>query len=145
MKKDYINGFSMTREDEVCKNPGLVPYPHHRGSPIIRPQKIEAPIEKVELAANQKLEILRRQADHIMEEANNIMENVELTKEIYSYEIRFEPSVGDVYYAYEREDGTKSLSLMGNHQWDCTKYNLKFLFAVTFLADETWSIQDEEL
>jgi hypothetical protein len=105
---------------------------------------IKNPVPRVELVANQKLELLRGQAEKIMEQANEIFDNVAFTKEIYGYGFRFDPIADQVYYIYERENGERFVSLIAPKEWG-KGYTLKHIYSAKFCIDDTWEKVDEEL
>ena len=47
-------------------------------------------------------------------------------------EISFEAKIGETYFEYEREDGTRFLSIITPSEWDFNKYHLKFIGKVVW-------------
>jgi|TARA_Y100000310_G_scaffold329460_1_gene399359 hypothetical protein len=131
-------------KDNVCDSPGLIPYPHHRGSQIIKPDLIKNPIAKIELVANQKLELLREQAEQIMKQAKKVLDNVSFTKEMYDYGLRFEPVIDHIYHVYERENEERFVSLIAPSEWGA-RFKGKHVYSARFCPDDTWEKTDEEL
>ena len=106
------------------------------------PALIKNPIHGVELSANQKIEILREQIELIIQQAKKIMDRVEFTKEIYSYNVRFDPVIGHTYYIYERNNKERFVSLISPKEWG-SKYNFKHVHTAKFCADDTWEKIDD--
>tara|TARA_R110002020_G_scaffold429640_1_gene639275 strand:- start:83 stop:493 length:411 start_codon:yes stop_codon:yes gene_type:complete len=124
---------------------GLIPYPHHRGSQVIRKEDFEPPIIRIEVSNNEKLKILKRQADLIVSQIEEIMENENFTKEVYSYEIRFEPVIGGVYHVYERVAGDRTLSIISPSEYgNLDNYKLNYIMSVKLRADDTWEKVDDK-
>ena len=119
---------------------GLIPYPHHRGSQVIRREDFEAPIVKIEVGNNEKLKILKKQADLIVSQVEGIMRNEQFTKEVYSYDMRFEPITGQTYHVYEKRGlGERCLSILSPSEYrDLDKYNLDYIMSVKLRADDSW-------
>lgn len=122
---------------------GLIPYAHHRGSQLIRKEDFEPPILKIEVGNNEKLKILKKQADLIVSQVEEIMRNEQFTKEVYSYDMRFEPITGQTYHIYEkRGSGGRSLSILSPSEYgDLDKYNLDYIMSVKLRADDSWEEQ----
>lgn len=105
---------------------------------------IKNPVPRVELVANQKLELLKEQAEQIMKQAKKILDNVSFTKEMYDYGLRFEPVIDHIYHVYEREDEERFVSLIAPSEWG-SRYNFKHVYSARFCPDDTWEKIDEEL
>ena len=47
-------------------------------------------------------------------------------------EIRFTPKNGETYFEYEREDGSRFLSIIGWDEWNLDNYKLEFIQRVVW-------------
>lgn len=121
----------------------LSPIPLHIGSPIIKAEdknKIRAnAVEAMHHYAHQEMEMLRKQADLIMQQVRDIENRLKISEHIYQSEMRFTPVIGQMYHLYEHEAHFK-LSLIGPDEWGSGKQPGKFLASVKLLGDHSWDI-----
>ncbi len=143
MQKKIINPID---KDKVAENPGLLPYAHTVGSPVIKPidkgrvkgRAMSAMMEQTQ----RQLKQLYKQMETLAEQAKELQKRVEISEKIYLADINFEPLIGHTYHLYERKDGTHILSLISPEEWGNNK-SLKFLNSVKLLSDHTWEVLDE--
>ncbi len=125
----------------------LAPVPLHVASAAIKPVdkgKIKSvALETVEKQANQQINMLKKQAELIMQQVREIEERVRIAAEIYAADISFEPVIGHTYHLYER-NGKRSLSLVGPKEWGRSKTAGQFIATVKLMADRTWEVLDVE-
>lgn len=134
-------------KDKITEIPGLLPYAHHVGSGLIRPEDIgkikgramSAMVEQT----NMQLKQIYEQMKLLSEQARSIRKRFEISKEIYQAAIHFEPVIGQIYYLYERQDGSKVLSLIGPNQWGRKMPFCRYVASVKLLADHTWEVIEE--
>lgn len=121
----------------------LSPVPLHVASAAIRPVdkgKIKSvALETVEKQANQQINMLKKQAELIMQQVREIEERVKVAAEIYAADISFEPVIGHTYHLYDR-DGKRSLSMIGPKEWGRSKTAGQFVATVKLMADRTWEV-----
>ncbi len=121
---------------------GLSEVPMHVGSAMIRPEdrgKIKAvALQSAQNQAQQQMAMLKRQAEALMEEARRIEERLRLSAQIFEADVNFTPVVGQIYHLYNRESGSKFLSLIGPRQWGERTKPLEHLGTFRYLADSTW-------
>ncbi len=121
---------------------GLSEVPMHVGSAMIRPEdrgKIKAvALQSAQNQAQQQMAMLKRQAEALMEEARRIEERLRLSAQIFEADVNFTPVVGQIYHLYNRESGSKFLSLIGPRQWGERSKPLEHLGTFRYLADSTW-------
>lgn len=121
----------------------LSPVPLRVNSPIIKPEnsaKMKAiAVQTMEYQAQQQLEILRRQANVILEEIRNIENRISISNIIYSAEMKFKPLIGKIYYLYEK-DGKHTVSMISEIEWGKNMPFDKYVNSITLLADYTWQI-----
>ncbi len=121
----------------------LAPLATHVASPIIRPVdkgKIRSiALETVAQQADQQISMLRKQAELLMQQAKEIENRVKVSEEIYAADMNFEPVIGQLYHLYERDNGTRLLSMLSPEDWG---KSLKFTFIATvrLLGDRSWDV-----
>ncbi len=76
----------------------FAPIPLHVSSPAIKPEdrkliKAQA-VEAMHLKAQQQIDLLKRQAALIMEQARELEDRVLISQQIYEATMRFSPSMG---------------------------------------------------
>jgi predicted transcriptional regulator len=121
----------------------LSPVPIRVNSPVIKPEnsgKMNAiAVQTMEYQAQQQLEILRRQANVILDEIRSIENRIQISHLIYSAELKFKPLIGMTYYLYEK-DGKYAVSMISEIEWGNNMPFDKFTNSITLLADLTWQI-----
>lgn len=121
----------------------LSPVPLSVSSPVIKPENRNqiktTAVESMQLQAAQQIEILRRQAQAIVDEIRKIEMRLEVSYEIYEAEIKFKPVVGKTYFLYEKHD-KKILSLIGPDEWGKNMPFDAFKAEVKLLANHTWEV-----
>jgi len=131
-------------KDKVAENPGLIAYPHHIGSIVVRPEDV-GKLKSRALSAMQEqtqaqLEQIKKQVELLMDQATQIQKRVEISEKIYSASMSFEPFVGNVYHLYQRDEAYV-LMLIGEDEWGRSRpSNLIFISSVRLLSDHTWEI-----
>jgi hypothetical protein len=90
--------------------------------------------------AQQQIDMLRKQAALLIQQAKDIERRLEVSHSIYQANINFEPVVGGVYHLYQKEDGTQVLSMVAPYEWGKTMPFAEFLNTVRLLADKTWDV-----
>lgn len=133
---------NIPESDDSAVRWGLSEIPMHVGSALIRPEdrgKIRAvALESAENQARQQMAMLRRQAEALMEEARRIEERLLLSVQIFQADVNFTPVVGQIYHLYQRETGSKFLSLIAPTKWGSRANTLEHLGTFQYLADSTW-------
>ena len=46
--------------------------------------------------------------------------------------VAFDTKVGETYFEYERQDGSRFLSIIGWDEWNLEQYNLEFIRSVVW-------------
>lgn len=134
-------------EDKITENPHNLPYAHNVGSAIIFPDdkdriKTNAMSAMVE-QTNVQMKQIYDQMELLISQANSLKERVELSEEIYGAEMGFKPLTGHTYHLYEKEDGSKVLSMIGPNEWarGC-KYE-HYVATARLMGDHTWDIVEK--
>ena len=140
-KEDFVNPID---KDKITENPSTLPYAHHSGSALIKPEdqgKLKSrALNAMEHQTDMQLNQIYEQMQLLANQAKVLNDRKAISHFIYSAEIRFEPLINHVYHLYKRENTTYSLSLVGPTNWGKTKQNLTFVATVRLLADHTWDI-----
>jgi hypothetical protein len=132
-------------KDKVAENPGLLPYAHHVGSALIRPEdrgkiKSRALTAMYEQTESQYRN-LQEQMTLLVRQADQLRQRVEISEQIYSSELRFEPIVGHIYHVYLGHDGKSHLSMIAPLEWGRSGSPFaEFTASVRLMADHTWEI-----
>ncbi len=132
------------KEEYYTGLPSFAPIPLNISSPSIRPEdrrliKAQA-VEAMHLKAQQQINLLKRQAALIMEQAKELEDRVLISQQIYEATMRFAPTMGMTYHLYKRMDGEVLLSLVSPAEWG-QRFPFKYFVAtVKLLADHTWDI-----
>lgn len=131
-------------KDKTTDIPGLIQYPHHIGSLVIKPEdagKIKSrALSAMYEQTGSQLNQIQKQVELLLAQANEIKQRLEISEKIYQAEFRFEPIIGKEYHLYESE-GVYRLMLIGPLEWGrSAKRNLNFIATVKLLHDHTWTI-----
>lgn len=126
------------------------PVPLTVNSPAIKPidkNKLQAnAVEAMHMQAHQQIDMLRRQAELIMQQVKEIEDRLRISELIYQSELRFKPVLGQVYYLYEKnEKGNFLLSMIAPEEWGRSKSFSRYLSTVRLLSDSTWDILDKNI
>jgi hypothetical protein len=144
MPEDFINPID---PEKITENPHSLPYAHHAGSALIKPEdqgKIKGrALSAMEHQTDMQLNQLYEQMQLLAEQAKKLNDRKKISEFIYTAEMRFEPLINHLYYLYQKENATYLLSLIGPNEWGKSLNNYKFVAAVKLLADHTWDILDK--
>ena len=96
--------------------------------------------EAMQHQAQQQIDMLRKQAALLIQQAKDIEKCLEVSHSIYRANINFEPVVGGVYHLYQKDDGSQVLSMVAPYEWGKSMPFAEFLHTVRLLADKTWDV-----
>lgn len=136
-------------KDKVTETPGLLPYAHHSGSALIKPED-KGRIRGNAMTAmydqtDRQLEQLRKQMETLMNQAKALGDRVSVSEMIYQADIPFQPVIHHTYYLYQRKrDGRHILSLIAPQEWGKNP-PYEHLASVRLLGDHTWEVLEGEL
>jgi hypothetical protein len=135
--------------DKVSENPGLISFPHHLGSAVIKPED-KGKIKGRAMAAmkeqtERQMAQLYGQMKVLADQANQIKERVKISETIYQSQINFEPVIGHIYYLYKRDDHHHVLSMIGPEEWGKDMPYKHYLAMVRLLSDHTWEVIESNL
>jgi hypothetical protein len=144
MSEEFINPID---PDKITETPGTLPYAHHTGSAMVKPEDqgklkgraLSAMEHQTDLQMNQIFEQMKLLSD----QANKLQDRKRISEYIYQAEMRFEPLINHVYYLYEKENGGYLLSLIGQNDWGRSKISFSYVATTRLLADHTWDVLDK--
>lgn len=137
------NQRSYTNVEYYHKQMNVLPYSASVAGALIKPNE-EGMIRHKALTAmeeqtNMQLEQIRKQIELLALQAQEIQKRKELSVLVYDAKLNFSPVIGQLYYVYERNDGSHLLSLVSPREWGGGAGPFKrFVAAVKLLADHTW-------
>lgn len=128
----------------ATQNQGLSPVPLHVGSAPIKPEDrrlLQAnAVEAMHVHANEQVDMLRKQAELILQQAREVEERVRISEQIYLAEIRFTPRILGTYYLYEKKDHNRLLSMVAPAEWGRRMPWKSHIATVRLLGDHTWEV-----
>jgi hypothetical protein len=135
-------GASYTNTEIYHKQLSVLPYSASVSGAVIKATE-EGVIKHKALTAmeeqtNMQLEQIRKQIELLALQAQEIQKRKDLSMTIYEAKLSFKPNIGQVYYLYEKNDGSHLLSLVSPKEWGISGPFKKFVAAVQLLADHTW-------
>ena len=131
-------------KDKITETPGSLPYAHHTGSAIVKPEdqgKLKGrALSAMEHQTDMQLHQIYEQMQLLAEQAKKLQARKTISERIYGAEMRFEPLINHVYFLYEKDSGDQLLSLIAPEQWGRSGKEFTFVAEVRLLADHTWDI-----
>lgn len=150
INKEEENFINPIDKDKTAENPGLISFPHHLGSAVIRPED-EGKIKSRALTAmrdqtRKQLDQIRKQAELLQQQAREITARMEISEKIYMADMSFEPFVGHVYHLYYHTVHNKyKMMFIGPEEWgNKAPKHLEFVASVKLLSDYTWEILNQK-
>jgi len=139
-----VNMINPIDKDKVAENPNIIPYPHHVGSIVVKPEDVgklkSRALTAMHEQTNRQLAQIQKQAALLAQQANELKSRVEISEKIYTADISFEPFVGHVYHLYKKGEEYR-LMMIAEDEWGRSKReNLEYISAVKLLSDHTWEI-----
>jgi predicted transcriptional regulator len=133
--------------DKITETPSTLPYAHHVGSALIRPDDLKGlrskALSSMEEQTEMQLDQIREQIDLLAKQAQKLVQRRQASFDVYRAKIGFEPLIGKTYYLYERKDGSTLLSMISPDSWRKMPFE-QFLNAVKLLADHTWEVVEQK-
>ena len=131
-------------KDKITENPGLIPYPHHIGSPSFKPMnkgdaKSKA-LTSMREQANLQLDQLKEQMELLANQAKKLENRVLISEKIYQADTSFEPVVNSIYYLYARDENDFVLSMVAPDEWGRKIPFTHYVASVRLLGDHTWDV-----
>ncbi len=129
-------------KEKVADLPSLMEYAHSVGGFSIVPTN-EGHIKGVAMQAmkeqtEEQLHIIYDQMKLLAKQVQDIKKRVEVSEMIYGAEMSFQPVIGKRYFLYERENGSRFLSLISPKEWGDKMNDKKCLSEIQLMSDHTW-------
>ena len=136
------DGTAFTNVEVYHKQMSVLPYAASVAGALVKPNE-EGIIRHKALTAmeeqtNMQLEQIRKQIELLALQAQEIQKRKELSMMIYNAKLNFKPEIGQIYYLYEKKDGSHMISLISPNEWGAGMPYRSFVAAVKLLADHTW-------
>lgn len=136
------DGTRYTNTEQYHKQLSVLPYSASVSGAVIKANE-EGIIKHKALTAmeeqtNMQLQQIRKQIELLALQAQEIQKRKELSLMIYTAKLSFKPNIGQVYFLYEKNDGSHMLSLVSPKEWGASGPFKKFIAGVKLLADHTW-------
>ena len=136
------DGAGYTNTEYYHKQLSVLPYSASVAGAVIKANE-EGLIKHKALTAmeeqtNMQLQQIRKQIELLALQAQEIQKRKELSLMIYNARLSFKPNIGQVYFLYEKKDGSHMLSLIAPREWGSAGPFKKFIASVKLLADHTW-------
>lgn len=128
----------------IAINPGSLPYAHHAGSAVIKPDDLGKVRGLAMKAMYQQTEIqlqqLKDQIELLIHQSKNIHSRIQVSEQIYQAAVGFDPVINHIYHLYARKtDGAWVLSMVAPKEWG-RKQPFDYLATVRLMADHTWEV-----
>lgn len=134
-------------KEKVSETPNTLPYAHHSGSAIVKPEDKGKITGRAVAAMHSQTEMqmaqIYEQMQLLAEQAKQIQSRVQVSERIYQASISFEPLINHLYFLYQKDDGSDFLSMIAPEEWGRKKNFAAFVAKVRLLADHTWEILRE--
>ena len=145
-----VNNIDLEKEkDKVTEDPGLIEFPHTIGSAIIKPEDLGKIKGKAVAAMEEQTQVQMKQLYDQMQtlasQARAIKARVAVSIRIYQARINFDPVMGNVYYLYQRNDGSDVLSMISPEEWGKSIPFERMIAKVRLLFDHTWEVLEGEI
>jgi hypothetical protein len=136
------DGTAYTNTEIYHKQMSVLPYSASVSGAVIKATE-EGVIKHKALTAmeeqtNMQLDQIRKQIELLALQAQEIQKRKDLSLTIYSARMSFKPNIGQLYYLYEKQDGSFLLSLVSPKEWGPNGPFKRFVAGVQLLADHTW-------
>ena len=136
------DGTPFTNAEIYHKQMSVLPYAASVAGALVKPNE-EGIIRHKALTAmeeqtNMQLDQIRKQIELLALQAQEIHKRKELSMMIYNAKLSFKPEIGQIYYLYQKKDGTHMISLISPKEWGEAMPYQSFVAAVKLLADHTW-------
>lgn len=134
--------------EKITEQPGLVPFPHHVGSAVVKPID-EGRIRGKAMAAmveqtNVQLKQLYDQMQTLMRQAAEIRLRVEVSERVYQAQMNIEPVIGQTYFLYERDDHSDMVSMISPEEWGKPLPFKRCIARLRLLSDHTWEVNEHK-
>jgi len=119
------------------------PIPLSVSSPKINPidkRLVKATaFESMQHHANQQIDLIKQQAELLMQQARKIEDRLVISRKIYEADLNFEPVINTTYHVYEKQ-GRTVLSLISPIEWGSRLPFDAHICSAKLLADKSWEL-----
>ena len=127
----------------VAADTGITPYATNVGSAVIEPIDVDG-------WKNEQVTTVKKQFEErfkeLKEAYDKLVEDYNWNKIIYESEILFDPVMGKTYYLYQRENGSRFLSLISEEEWgDLSERKLNYIGSFKQDSRRKWKHQQMEV
>lgn len=140
-KVEFVNPID---PDAVAENPAFLPYAHNVGGAVIRPEdkgKLQGrAITAMEQQTQRQMKQLYEQMDLLAKQAKMLQARVDVSYKIYQAGLSFEPVIGQVYFFYQRDNGSHLVSMISPEEWGRSLSKPECLAKIQLLGDHTWEV-----
>lgn len=128
----------------MAVNPGSLPYAHHAGSAVIRPDDLGKVRGLAMTAMYQQTDVqmqqIKDQIELLIHQSKNIQSRIQVSEQIYQAAVGYDPVINHIYHLYSKKvDGAWVLSMIAPSEWG-RKQPYEYLASVRLMADHTWEI-----
>lgn len=131
-------------KEKTADLPSLLEYAHSVGGFSVTPTNegaIKGNARKaMEEQTQMQLDQIFEQMSLLAKQAREIKKRADVSVQIYEAKMSFKPIIGNTYYLYEKNDNTKSLSIVSPEEWGENLPFKSFIAQVKLLADHTWKV-----
>ena len=143
-----VENIDLTRmKDRTTDLPSLIEYAHSVGGFAVVPTEQGVIKGNAMNAMNEqtqeKMDMILEQMRVLAKQAQDLKTRVEISQQIYEAEMSFDPVMGKSYYLYEKEDGSKRLSLIAPNEWGDSDGFSRAVAKVKLQFDHTWKVEEE--
>jgi hypothetical protein len=141
-KKNFINPID---KEKISETPHSLPYAHHVGSAIVKPEdkgKIRGKaMAAMREQANLQLRQIQEQIELLKKQAESIANRIKISEKIYLSDLKFEPVIGNTYYLYQNQKKQWQVSMLSPDDWGQNP-PYQYIATIKLLGDYTWEIID---
>ena len=122
-------------QEKVETNFSVLPYGGHIGAPKIDITDLQLS-KHVEL--NKINHFFKSKFDDLLMEYQNLLDSYNINEMVTKSDYKFIPIVGEIYYLYQREDGTNFLSIIEPSTW-----NKNLIYKLKYNSNNVWDLIKE--
>lgn len=142
-ERGEVDGESYTNQEYFHRQMSVLPYAASVSGAVIKPTEQgvirHKALTAMEEQTNMQLEQIRKQIELLALQAQEIQQRKELSMRMYNAQLSFQPVIGQVYYLYEKKDGSHIVSMVSPQEWGSPSGPYQHFEAkVKLLADHTW-------
>lgn len=142
-EKGTAGGEEYSNQEYFHRQMSVLPYAAGVSGAVIRPTEQgvirHKALTAMEEQTNMQLDQIRKQIELLALQAQEIQQRKELSMLMYNAQLGFQPVMGQVYYLYQKKDGSHIVSMVSPQEWGSPAGPYQHFEAkVKLLADHTW-------